>query len=179
MRVISGKYKGRRFFPPKKFPSRPTTDYAKESLFNILENRVYWDELDVLDLFAGTGSISLEFISRGAKSVLSVDSHSVPIRHLNKLKTDFEEPHWTIYRKDVFKWIQDNKASFDLIFADPPFGLKGVEELPTVILEKGVLSQDGLLIIEHGRETVFTEHPNFKEGRDYGGVNFSFFTKEA
>jgi 16S rRNA (guanine(966)-N(2))-methyltransferase RsmD len=176
--VISGKYKGRKFFPPKKFPSRPTTDYAKESLFNILENRVYWDEIDVLDLFAGTGSISLEFMSRGAKSVLSVDSHPIAIRHLNKLKNDFEEPQWSVYKKDVFKWIKENSIKFNLIFADPPFGLKGVEDLPTLILENNLLTEDGILVIEHGRETNYTSHPNFKEFRDYGGVNFSFFTKE-
>jgi len=179
LRVISGKYKGRKFYPPKKFPSRPTTDYAKESLFNILENRVYWDEIKVLDLFAGTGSISLEFISRGTNSVLSIDSHPTAIRHLNKLKSDFDEPKWSIYKQDVFKWLKDNTAQFDLIFADPPFGLKGVEELPTIILEKEMLAEGGHLIIEHGRETVYTDHPNFKEVRDYGGVNFSFFTKEA
>lgn len=180
MRIVSGKYKGKRFNPPKKFPSRPTTDFAKESLFNILENQFYIEDLNVLDLFAGTGNISLEFISRGAKGVLSIDKHPVCIRHLHQLKNEVNEDHWLISRKDVFKFLEPSKSGstddqYDLIFADPPFADKSTSELPDLIFNSGLLSKDGCLIIEHGRENNFEEHPRFQNNRNYGGVNFSFF----
>jgi 16S rRNA (guanine966-N2)-methyltransferase len=175
MRIVSGKYKGKRFSPPKKFPSRPTTDFAKESLFNILENQLYWEDIKVLDLFAGTGNISIEFLSRGANAVLSVDSHSLCIRHLNKMQEELDDDNWQILRKDAFRFIQDNGSKFDLIFADPPFGLKGVEQLPDMIFEANRLNEDGLLIIEHGQETDFSHHARLDEVRNYGGVFFSFF----
>lgn len=175
MRIVSGKYKGKRFSPPKKFPSRPTTDFAKESLFNILENQIYWDETKVLDLFAGTGNISIEFLSRGAEQVLSIDSHPVCIRHLSKMQDELGDEKWQILRKDAFKFLESCSKQFDLIFADPPFGLKGVEQLPSLIFERNLLSKDGLLIIEHGQESDFSDLDEFEDIRNYGGVFFSFF----
>ena len=175
MRVVSGKYRGKRIFPPKKFPSRPTTDYAKEALFNILENRVDWEDLDVLDLFAGTGNMSAEFLSRGANSVLSIDKNPICIRHLHTVKKDFNDDNWSIQRNEVNHFVIKCEQKFDLIFADPPFGIKGLEELVNRIFEQSVIKQDGVLIVEHGRENDFKSHKRFSEVRDYGGVQFTFF----
>lgn len=177
MRVISGKYRGKNFFPPKGFPSRPTTDAAKESLFNILDSRMYFEKLDILDLFAGTGNISIEFLSRGVGTVLSVDSHSVSHNYLLKLREEFKAENWQITRQNAFSFVETCKQKFDLIFADPPYGLDGVENLPTQVFELGLLVDDGTLIVEHGHETSFSGHPYFKEMRNYGGVMFSFFEK--
>ncbi|MDX1349796.1 MAG: 16S rRNA (guanine(966)-N(2))-methyltransferase RsmD [Putridiphycobacter sp.] len=175
MRIIRGKYRSRRFSPPKNFPSRPTTDYAKESLFNILENRIEIEGLDVLDLFAGTGNISLEFLSRGATAVTSIDQNYAAYKYMKTTQHELAEEGWQILKQDVFKMIPKLTGSYSLIFADPPFGLKGVTELPTLIIQANLLKPEGDLIIEHGQETDFSNHPNFKDIRKYGGVNFSFF----
>lgn len=175
MRIIRGKYRSRRFSPPKNFPSRPTTDYAKESLFNILENRIELEGLDVLDLFAGTGNISLEFLSRGAANVTSIDQNYAAYKYMKTTQHELGEKGWQILKQDVFKIIPKLSLSYSLIFADPPFGLKGVLDIPKLIFEYELLKPEGDLIIEHGQETDFSAHPNFKEIRKYGGVNFSFF----
>ena len=176
MRVVGGKYKGRRFSPPKKFPSRPTTDFAKEALFNILQNRLDWEDCDVLDLFAGTGNISLEFISRGAKSVISVDNHRISHQFIRKTQSEFGDDNWMVLRKDAFAYCEESTASFDLIIADPPFGLNGIEEMIDQILSSKLLKDGGLLIVEHGQENNFENRTHFQEIRKYGGVNFSFFS---
>lgn len=178
MRVVGGKYRGRRFSPPKKFPSRPTTDFAKEALFNILVNRLDLEECRVLDLFAGTGNISLEFISRGAKNVLSVDNHRVSHRYMLDTQEQMGDENWQIIRRDAFAFCAESTTSFDLIFADPPFGLKGIDQLVDTIMESGILSEGGLFILEHGQENDFQKKPQFEEIRKYGGVNFSFFSKD-
>lgn len=175
MRVISGKFRGKNFFPPKGFPSRPTTDAAKEALFNILDSRVYFDKLDILDLFAGTGSISLEFLSRGVGQVLSVDSHNVSYNYLLKLKAEMGCENWQILRQNAFTFVEKCPQKFDIIFADPPYGLNGVATLPQQIFNHSLLVEDGTLVIEHGQETNFSGTPFFKETRSYGGVMFSFF----
>jgi 16S rRNA (guanine966-N2)-methyltransferase len=175
LRVVSGKYRGRRFNPPKKFPSRPTTDMAKEALFNILENKYEWDNLKVLDLFSGTGNISIEFLSRGVKEVVSVEKHHICIRHLNKLKTDFEVTNWSILKKDAFKFISDFPLKFDIVFADPPFDHEETKNLPDLIYASDILTSEGVLIIEHGRENSFKSHPKCSDTRNYGGVFFSIF----
>ena len=175
MRVISGKYRGKRFSPPKNFPSRPTTDMAKEALFNILNNAIDFEETEVLDLFAGTGNVSLEFLSRGCPKVLSVDRHPVSAKFLIQMQEDLSEDGWTILRRDAFAYIKKATEKFDLIFCDPPFGLKGLEDLPDLIFEHELLNDNGLLIIEHGRETDLSKKLHFDETRTYGGVNFSFF----
>ncbi len=178
MRVIRGKYKNRRFTPPKNFPSRPTTDYAKESLFNILENKWELDDLEVLDLFAGTGNISLEFLSRGARSVLSVDNHFVSYKFMKQTKAKIGADNWAILKNDVFKFVPKIAKQFDIIFADPPFGLKNILQLPELIFTSNVLNKQTVVIIEHGKETDFSKQINFDEARHYGGVNFSFFTQK-
>jgi 16S rRNA (guanine(966)-N(2))-methyltransferase RsmD len=175
MRVISGKYKGKRFFPPKKFPSRPTTDLSKEALFNIIDSKVYFEDLNVLDLFSGTGNISLEFLSRGVKKVVSVDESFVAYKFQNKIQKELNEDNWHILKQDAFKYIALLEQRFDLIFADPPYGLKGVDMLPIQIKDNNILEEDGMLIIEHGQETSFVDTPYFVEVRNYGGVFFSLF----
>lgn len=175
MRVVSGKYRGRKIYPPKKFHSRPTTDFAKESLFNILEHQIEWDEFTVLDLFAGSGSISIEFLSRGVKAVLSVDKHPKVIQHLYELHQQFNDENWTIRRAEVMQFIKKCPQQFDLIFADPPFGMKNTAEMVDAILESSILSAEGMFILEHGPEDNFADHPQLTKTKNYGGVNFSFF----
>ncbi len=177
MRIISGKFKSRRFSPPKNFPSRPTTDFAKESLFNILENRLYIEGAQVLDLFAGTGNISLEFLSRGAEHVLSIDNSFVSFKYMKKAMHEVGAENWKVIKNDVFKYAAKLDSQYDIIFADPPFGLKKIYDIPGLVLNSTLLKSDGLLIVEHGRETNFSDHEYFEQQRDYGGVKFSFFTK--
>jgi len=177
MRVISGKYKSRRFSPPKNFPSRPTTDSAKEGLFNILVNRLDIEDCEVLDMFAGTGNISLEFLSREAKNVLSIDSHFVSFKYMKKAMHEVGADNWKVIKNDVFKYVPKLDKTFDIVFADPPFGLKNIYEIPSLILESTVLAEEGVLVIEHGRETDFSKEKGFESERNYGGVNFSFFSK--
>ncbi|MBI3133356.1 MAG: RsmD family RNA methyltransferase [Bacteroidetes bacterium] len=179
MRVISGKYKGKRFDPPRNFPSRPTTDFAKEALFNILENRYDFDGLQILDLFAGTGSISLEFISRDAGQVTSVDNHAVSCKFLQSMKTSVNAANWQIIKQDAMRFLEETQATFDLIFADPPFAMPGQAEIPRLVFERGLLNSNGLLIVEHGRENNFEKIPRFTEIRNYGGVCFSFFDPDS
>lgn len=177
MRVISGIYKSRRFSPPKNFPSRPTTDSAKEGLFNILENRLYLEGAEVLDMFAGTGNISLEFLSREAKSVLSIDDHFVSFKYMKKAMHEIGADNWKVIKNDVFKYVPKIDRQFDIVFADPPFGLEKIYDIPALVLDSSLLKEDGLLIIEHGKETDFSKVEHFESQRKYGGVNFSFFSK--
>ena len=176
MRVISGKYKRRTFEVPRNFKARPTTDFAKENLFNVLNNLVDLEECgDVLDLFAGTGSISLEFVSRGCGRVISVEREPLHHTHIYKVKEKLGEDNWIPLRADVFRYIEKCRDTFDLIFADPPYALARLAELPDLILGKGMLKEDGLLILEHGGDHSFAEHPSFVQERVYGSVHFSFF----
>jgi 16S rRNA (guanine966-N2)-methyltransferase len=175
MRVISGKYKGKRFVPPKKFPSRPTTDMAKEALFNILESKIYFEKMDVLDLFSGTGNISLEFVSRGVGQVVSVDSHFVSWRFQLKIVAELEEKSWLSLKQDAFVYLENTGQKFDIIFADPPYGFEDLDKIPAKVFEHGVLVEDGMLIVEHSSRTSMAGLPHFKQSRDYGGVCFSFF----
>ncbi|WP_291528147.1 RsmD family RNA methyltransferase [Bacteroides sp. UBA939] len=175
MRVISGIYKRRRFDVPRTFKARPTTDFAKENLFNVLSNYLDFEGLSALDLFAGTGSISIELVSRGCDRVISVekerDHHAFICKIMQEVKTDRCLP----IRGDVFKFIKDGRERFDFIFADPPYELSGLETIPDLIFENGLLKEDGLFVLEHGKKNNFEEHPNFVERRLYGSVNFSFF----
>lgn len=175
MRVISGKYKGKRFSPPKKFPSRPTTDMAKEALFNILESKVYFEKLDVLDLFSGTGNISLEFVSRGVGQVVSIDSHFVSWRFQLKIANSLNEKSWKALKQDAFVYLENTSQRFDIIFADPPYEFEDLDKIPAMVFEKNVLVEDGMLIVEHSSRTSMAGLPHFKQTRDYGGVSFSFF----
>lgn len=180
MRVISGKYKRRTFEVPRTFKARPTTDFAKENLFNVLTNLIDFEECaNVLDLFAGTGSISLEFVSRGCDRVISVEREPSHHTHIYKIKEQLKEENWIPLRADVFRYIEKCHDTFDLIFADPPYALTRLAELPDLILNKGMLAEEGMLILEHGKDHSFNDHPCFVQERIYGSVHFSFFqTKE-
>lgn len=177
MRVISGIYKRKRFDVPHTFKARPTTDFAKENLFNVLSNYFDFEEDNVhaLDLFAGTGSISIELVSRGCQQVISVekdrDHYAFICKIMQEVKTDKCIP----VRGDVFKYIKGGREQFDFIFADPPYELSGLETLPDLVFENNMLAEGGLFVLEHGKKNDFETHPHFIERRVYGSVNFSFF----
>nr|WP_297785898.1 RsmD family RNA methyltransferase [uncultured Allomuricauda sp.] len=179
MRIISGKYKGKRLTAPKKLPVRPTTDMAKEALFNILNNKYYFDEIEVLDLFSGTGNISFEFASRGTEKITAVDGFHGCVRFISKIAQELGFSISTI-KSDVFKFLQGTPQKFDLIFADPPYDFDKAEflRIADLVFEKELLLEDGLLIIEHSEQTDLSEHPKFSEERKYGGSVFSFFEVE-
>lgn len=174
MRIISGTYKGRRFQLPKDLKARPTTDFAKEGLFNILANKVDFEDLSVLDLFSGTGSIAFEFISRGAEKVTIVEQYAPHIKFIRSVSEKINEP-LTIINGDVYKYIETCKQKFDLIFADAPYSDPNLSNIPDRIFKAGLLNENGYLIVEHSSKTSFTDHPLFLEKRVYGSVNFSFF----
>lgn len=175
MRIITGRYKGRHFDIPRTFKARPTTDFAKENIFNVLQGYTDFDGKTALDLFAGTGSISLELASRGCQQVVSVEAdrdHAAFIRQcFAKLGADNQ----LLIRGDVFKFLKTCGQSFDFIFADPPYALRELPQIPDLILESTLLGPDGLLVFEHGKDHDFSQHPRFVEHRQYGSVNFSIF----
>lgn len=161
---------------PHTFKARPTTDFAKENLFNVLANQIdFEDDIKALDLFAGTGSISIELVSRGCEQVISIekdrDHHAFICKIMKEVKTDKCIP----IRGDVFKYLSTCREQFDFIFADPPYELKGLETLPDLIFEHNLLKEDGIFVLEHGKKNSFENHPHFQEQRAYGSVNFSFF----
>lgn len=178
MRIISGKYKGRHFDIPKNFKARPTTDFAKENLFNILLNYIDFEETTALDMFSGTGSISLELISRGCPSVTSVEMDTQHFAHLKRCATTLKEEEWHLVRDDAFRFIRRCSESYDLIFADPPYALKGLPEIPGLVMSGNMLKQGGIFIFEHGKDNDFSQHPDFFRHISYGSVNFSFFKRE-
>lgn len=175
MRIITGIYKGRHFDIPKTFKARPTTDFAKENIFNVLTGYLDFEGISALDLFSGTGSISLELVSRGCAHVISVeldrDHHRFIQDCLKKLGTD----SCVALRGDVFRFIKSCKHGFDFIFADPPYALKELSSIPNLIFEKGLLKEGGIFVLEHGKDQDFTADPHFVEHRSYGSVNFSIF----
>lgn len=178
MRIISGKLKGRRFEMPKDaHKTRPTTDISRESLFNILENKIELQSIKVLDLFAGSGSVGFEFISRGASEVVFVENHYSCSAYIEKILNEFKISENGLVKKiDVFQYIKHaDKNYFDLVFADPPYDLKTLSKIPSIILENNILKKDALLIIEHDERNNFEKHPNFVESRKYGQSQFSFF----
>ncbi|MDR3118593.1 MAG: RsmD family RNA methyltransferase [Mediterranea sp.] len=178
MRIISGIYKRRRFDVPRTFKARPTTDFAKESLFNVLSNNYLdFDEGPAaLDLFAGTGSISVELVSRGCSKVVCIEkerAHYAFIAEvLKKLETNVCFP----ICGDAFNYIRrGGKEPFDLIFADPPYTLPELQAIPDLIFARQMLKESGVFVLEHGKTHNFDSHPRFIENRKYGSVNFSFF----
>jgi len=178
MRIVSGEFKGRRFSPPKNLKARPTTDIAKEGLFNILNNMIDFEGISVLDMFSGTGSISFEFASRGCRNITSLEINSANYAFIQKIIKELEMGDVIhSFKYDSFKFIESTKTKFDLIFADPPYDHKELENVPDLIFEKELLNPDGLLILEHPKEKDFKNHPYFFENRKYGHVNFSFFRK--
>lgn len=179
MRIISGKYKGRRISPPKNLPVRPTTDMSKEALFNILNNHFNFSELKVLDLFAGTGNISYEFASRGCEPITSVDGDMGCVNFIKKTAQEFDFDI-TAIKSDVFKFLEKSKASYDIIFADPPYGMeqKEFEKIIQLVFENELLEEDGMMVIEHSKHTKLDHMENFSFDRNYGGSVFSFFEFE-
>ncbi len=175
MRIISGKYKGKQIHPPTNFKARPTTDFAKEALFNIIENNFDIGELSVLDLFSGTGSISYEFASRGAKRVTSVEMDSNHFRFIRSMLDKMEMDEVNPVRSDAFRIIRNPWEAYDLIFADPPYDLKGLESIPELILNNKILDKDGWFILEHPSKMKFNHVKGIFDHRNYGSVNFSFF----
>ena len=177
MRIISGIYKGKHIDVPASFKARPTTDFAKESLFNILSN-VYIDfeqKPTALDLFAGTGSISLELLSRGCQRVVSVEKDYKQWTFLSKTSKTIGNQAWKTIHADVFKFINKVEGRFDIIFADPPYALKKLADIPNLVLDADIIGQDGIFILAHGKDYDFTTHSRFIDHRNYGSVNFSFF----
>lgn len=176
MRIISGQFKGRRISAPKKLPVRPTTDMAKESLFNILNNQYYFDDLFVLDLFAGTGNISYEFASRGTEQITAVDDHFGCIKFINETAEEFDMPITTI-KSDVFKYLERAQEKFTLIFADPPydFPIEEFAKIPYLVFQNDVLDDEGLLIVEHSKHTDLSKLEYYSHSKSYGGNCFSFF----
>lgn len=176
MRIISGLYKGRRISAPKKLPVRPTTDMAKEALFNIINNRYYFDDISVLDLFAGTGNISYEFASRGTEKILAVDDNYGCIKFINNTSESFDMPINTI-KSDVFKFLEQTQQKHTIIFADPPydFEIERFSKLPELVFKNTILEDEGLLIVEHSKHTDLSHLNNYSHSRSYGGNTFSFF----
>lgn len=179
MRIISGKIGGIRLQPPSKLPVRPTTDLAKEALFNILQNRIDFDHIDCLDLFAGTGNISFELASRGAKSVQAVDIHYNCVKYIKETADKHQLDAIDVKKMDVFRFIAVAKSEYDLVFADPPYDLPSITTLPKVILEAGLLRPGGVLIVEHPSTKKLGEHPFWIETRKYGYSSFSFYSYKS
>jgi 16S rRNA (guanine(966)-N(2))-methyltransferase RsmD len=175
MRIIGGSLKGLRLNPPKNLPVRPTTDLAKEALFNILQNQIEFEGIRVLDLFSGTGNISMEFASRGAEQVTSIDRSIQCVHYLKDTARQHGLANIKAYKDDVFKYLQLETEQFDLIFADPPYDLNRIPEIPKLTFEKNMLLPDGLLIVEHQSMQNLSNHPAFVEQRRYGHSSFSFF----
>jgi len=173
MRIISGTYRGRRLSPPKNITARPTTDFAKESLFNLLTNRLDFEGIDMLDLFAGTGGIGLEFVSRGARSVTAVEMAHVQQNFIISTCKQLGIRTLNLVRGDVFRFLSADRVRYDVIYADPPYALERLAELPDLVLPH--LKDDGWFILEHGKDNDFTDHPRHVETRTYGSVHFSFF----
>ncbi len=178
MRIIAGSLKGRRLNPPTTLPVRPTTDMARESLFNILNNYVDYEDCTVLDLFAGTGAVSMEFVSRGVKEVTSIDINNLCTDFIKSAVQQFGVKNLHVVRTDVFDLIKRAYKKFDIIFADPPYALENLDQLPDLIFNHNLLTEDGIFILEHPREYQFENHPHFWQHRNYGKVNFTFFANQ-
>ncbi|MCG2459562.1 RsmD family RNA methyltransferase [Flavobacteriaceae bacterium F89] len=176
MRIISGKYKGKRIAAPKKLPVRPTTDMAKEALFNILNNSYYFEKISVLDLFSGTGNISFEFASRGTDQIIAVDTDFGCVKFIDKTA---KELHFNItaIKSNAFAYLEKAAQKTDIIFADPPYDmlLSEFDKIPELVFKNQLLQEDGLLIIEHSKHMTLSSSPYFSGQRKYGGSVFSFF----
>jgi 16S rRNA (guanine(966)-N(2))-methyltransferase RsmD len=177
MRIITGKFRGKQIRPPVNLPVRPTTDFAKESLFNILNNLVDIENLHVLDLFAGTGSISYEFFSRGSEMVTAIDIDAHCVAFINKTALSMNAENLETIGEDVFQFLKHPFGEYDLVYADPPYDMTEIDLLPDLILKNRFLKGEGMFILEHSRDHDFSQHPGFDQHRKYGNVNFSFFRK--
>jgi 16S rRNA (guanine966-N2)-methyltransferase len=180
MRIISGKYKGRRISPPKGLPVRPTTDMSKEALFNVLNNHFSFENLKILDLFAGTGNISYEFASRGSTPITSVDGDFGCVKFIKQVAAEYDF-NIAATKSDVFSYLEKCKTSYDIIFADPPYALdqKTFEKIVLLIFEKELLNEEGMMVIEHSKYTKLDHMINFSFQKTYGGSIFSFFELDS
>lgn len=178
MRIIAGEFRGRKFIPPaKNWPTRPTTDFAKEGLFNILNNRIDFEETVMLDLFGGTGNHCYEFISRGCNDATYVDKHGPAVSFVKKLSKELDiEDRIQIIRSDVFKYMQGCNRQYDYIFAGPPYPLPNLDSIPDRLFEADLLAPEGLFVLEHNPNHDFKGHPRYQEERNYGTTIFSFFS---
>ena len=178
MRIITGKYKGRHFDIPRSFKARPTTDFAKENIFNVLTQYIDFEGTEALDLFSGTGSITLELLSRGCSHIVSVELDRDHHRFIQQCLQKLGDAEGVIpLRGDVFRYIKSCKQQYDFIFADPPYALKELPTIPSLIFERGLLKDDGIFVFEHGKDHDFSDDPHFVEHRSYGSVNFSIFRR--
>jgi 16S rRNA (guanine(966)-N(2))-methyltransferase RsmD len=177
VRIITGTHRSHQFNPPANLNIRPTTDFAKESLFNIINNYFYFEQLEqVLDLFSGTGSISYEFASRGSKNITAVDNNFKSTNFIKQSADKLKFNNIHVVKTDVFNFLNFNKQPYDLIFADPPYDMgEKIMSIPDLVFANKLLNKDGWLIIEHSKEINFEKHPNFFQHRNYGKVNFSVF----
>jgi 16S rRNA (guanine(966)-N(2))-methyltransferase RsmD len=176
MRIISGKHKSKRLKAPKNLPVRPTTDMAKEALFNILNNLYYFHKIAVLDLFSGTGNISYEFASRGTQNITAVDAHFGCLKFINKTSKELQL-NINTYKSDAFKFLEKINNKFDVIFADPPYKFENeqFERIVELVFTNNLLNDDGVLIIEHSKHTKLSGHELLSFTKKYGGNMFSFF----
>ncbi|MFH0894215.1 MAG: RsmD family RNA methyltransferase [Bacteroidota bacterium] len=175
MRIIGGNNKKMRITPPPNLPVRPTTDFAREGLFSILQNSWDFDGMCILDLFAGTGSVSFEFASRGVAHITMIDQANACVRFIRNTIPRFPNTEIHVYERNVFTYLDDCRRTFDIIFADPPYELSQISTIPDLIFEKKLLAAGGWLILEHSAKYSFRDHPHFFNHRNYGSVNFSFF----
>ena len=175
MRIIRGKYGRRRFDVPGNITARPTTDFARENIFNVIENLIDIEGIDALDLFAGTGAVTFELLSRGAASVTAVEKASTQFRFIDKVAAMLHEENLRLVRGDVFRFIASTGSTFDFIFADPPYDHPRFAEIPRLVLDSSMLRPGALFIIEHSRNHDFSSLPHFLEHRTYGSVNFALF----
>lgn len=175
MRIIGGTHKGRILNPPKGLQLRPTTDFAKESLFNILSNKIDFEGIRVLELFCGTGNLTFELASRGCGHITAIDKDTRCVKYISQQAKDFSFSGISVSREDVFRFLKTCNTQFDLIIADPPYDLANIEVIHELIVENKLLQPKGVLVIEHGAKTDLSTKAQFLEKRKYGSVNFSFF----
>ncbi len=175
MRIIGGKYRGRKLPPLTKGNLRPTTDFAREALMNILIHQYDFLQSNLLDLFAGTGAMSFEFLSRGIASSIAVEKNGLHVNYINQVKKLLNETQLQVLQSDVFSYLKSCSNTYNIIFADPPYQLEKLKEIPDIIKTKNILAINGILIVEHGDDVSFETHLFLKEQRKYGAVNFSFF----
>ena len=175
MRIIGGYLKGKNILPPANYAARPTTDFAKEGLFNILINEYDIEELTVLDLFSGTGSISFEFASRGCKDIISIEMNPAHTKFIKQVASTYKVKGMQVIRHNVFDFLEICTKKFDIIFADPPYAIEGLDTIPDKVFAKELVNKNGYLILEHPGTFNFEEHPNFVKEKKYGNVHFSFF----
>lgn len=179
MRIVGGDFGGRRFNPPAKIPARPTTEVAKEGLFNILNNMIDFEGLKTCDLFGGTGSISYELASRGATDLTLIERDHTTIRFIKEaVKTLGIQDKMRVVHGDVFQFMKNSTEHYDFIFAGPPYALETIDDIPNIVFDKNMLAEDGIFVLEHTPRNDYQKHPNFLKIKNYGTTVFSFFTQK-